>query len=64
MSNNFLSRIFYENIINITLLTKNLINNYEKKKKLTAFPSPNCHKDKDIQVIISAKGVLHLFIIL
>ena len=50
--------------MNITLLTKNLINNYEKKEKLTAFPSPNCHKDKDIQVIISAKGVLHLFIIL
>ena len=63
MSNNFLLRIFCENIMNIALLTKNLINNYEKKK-ITTFPSPNCHKDKEIQVIISAKGVLHLFIIL
>ena len=40
--------------MNIALLTGTLTNNYEKKYNCT----PNCHKDKVIQVIISAKGIL------
>ena len=40
--------------MNVALLTETLTNNYEKKYNCT----PNYHKDKVIQVIISAKGIL------
>ena len=40
--------------MNVALLTETLTNNYKKKYNYT----PNYHKDKVIQVIISAKGIL------